>query len=117
VFGDDRRQRYLIMINISRTDSSFRLPMSLRKLRALVLGHDQPPDNIYTTLTASGIPVASADCRTCPNPCDEGNNSQLALARLTHIFQVTPNTLVDFPWTWSPPCWAQSNHSGVRLVG
>ncbi|KAJ7499152.1 Sucrase/ferredoxin-like-domain-containing protein [Mycena latifolia] len=48
--------------------------MSLRKLRALVLGHDQPPDNIYATLTASGIPVASADCRTCANPCEEGHS-------------------------------------------
>ncbi|KAJ6539123.1 Sucrase/ferredoxin-like-domain-containing protein [Mycena capillaripes] len=48
--------------------------MSLRTLRALILGLDQPPDNIYTTLTASGIPVASADCRTCPNPCDEGHS-------------------------------------------
>ncbi|KAJ7904286.1 Sucrase/ferredoxin-like-domain-containing protein [Mycena olivaceomarginata] len=48
--------------------------MSLWKLRALVLGHGHPPDNIYTTLTASGIPVAAADCRTCPNPCDEGHS-------------------------------------------
>ncbi|KAJ7117385.1 Sucrase/ferredoxin-like-domain-containing protein [Mycena crocata] len=47
---------------------------SLRKLRALVLGLDDPPDNIYATLSASGIPVASADCRTCPNPCDEGHS-------------------------------------------
>ncbi|KAJ7086660.1 Sucrase/ferredoxin-like-domain-containing protein [Mycena epipterygia] len=48
--------------------------MSLRKLRALVLGNDQPPDNIYATLSASSIPFASADCRTCPNPCDEGHS-------------------------------------------
>ncbi|KAF7352988.1 Altered inheritance of mitochondria protein 32 [Mycena venus] len=48
--------------------------MSLWKLRALVLGQDQPPNNIYTALTASGIPVAAADCRTCPNPCDEGHS-------------------------------------------
>ncbi|KAJ6510032.1 Sucrase/ferredoxin-like-domain-containing protein [Mycena vitilis] len=48
--------------------------MSLRQLRALVLGREQPSDNIYTTLTASGIPVASVDCRTCPNPCDEGHS-------------------------------------------
>ncbi|KAJ7774311.1 Sucrase/ferredoxin-like-domain-containing protein [Mycena maculata] len=47
--------------------------MSLRKLRALVLGQDEPIDNIYATLTASGVPVASADCRTCPNPCDDGH--------------------------------------------
>ncbi|KAJ6599299.1 Sucrase/ferredoxin-like-domain-containing protein [Mycena vulgaris] len=48
--------------------------MSLRKLRALVLGQDGPPDNIYSTLTASGIPVASVDCRTCANPCEEGHS-------------------------------------------
>ncbi|KAJ7276170.1 Sucrase/ferredoxin-like-domain-containing protein [Mycena haematopus] len=49
--------------------------MSLRKLKALVWGHDHPPDNIYATLTASGIPVTAVDCRTCPNPCDEGEIS------------------------------------------
>ncbi|KAJ7507528.1 Sucrase/ferredoxin-like-domain-containing protein [Mycena galericulata] len=48
---------------------------TLRKLRALVLGQEQAQENnIYGTLTASGIPVASADCRTCPNPCDEGHS-------------------------------------------
>ncbi|KAJ7179343.1 Sucrase/ferredoxin-like-domain-containing protein [Mycena filopes] len=47
--------------------------MPLRILRALVLGHEEPP-NLYTTLTASAIPVAAADCRTCPNPCDEGHS-------------------------------------------
>ncbi|KAJ7228886.1 Sucrase/ferredoxin-like-domain-containing protein [Mycena pura] len=48
--------------------------MSLRRLRALVLGQEPPPpDNVYATLTASGIPVASVDCRTCPNPCEEGH--------------------------------------------
>ncbi|KAJ6516126.1 Sucrase/ferredoxin-like-domain-containing protein [Mycena sanguinolenta] len=50
--------------------------MSLMKLKALVLGHDQPPssDNkLYTTLAASGIPVAAVDCRTCSNPCDQGH--------------------------------------------
>ncbi|KAK7061525.1 altered inheritance of mitochondria protein 32 [Favolaschia claudopus] len=48
--------------------------MSLWKLRALVLGHEQPADNIYSTLSASGIPIATADCRTCPHPCDEGHS-------------------------------------------
>ncbi|KAJ7283858.1 Sucrase/ferredoxin-like-domain-containing protein [Mycena rebaudengoi] len=46
-------------------------------LRALVLGQrilEPVQDNIYSQLSASGVPVASADCRTCPNPCEEGHS-------------------------------------------
>ncbi|KAJ6629220.1 Sucrase/ferredoxin-like-domain-containing protein [Mycena sp. CBHHK59/15] len=44
---------------------------TLRKIRTLVFGHEVKPDNMYSKLSASGIPVTSADCRTCANPCDE----------------------------------------------
>ncbi|KAJ7095166.1 Sucrase/ferredoxin-like-domain-containing protein [Mycena belliarum] len=47
--------------------------MSFRKLRALVLGHDEPPEDIYASLTSSGVPVAVVDCRTCANPCEQGH--------------------------------------------
>ncbi|KAJ7202988.1 Sucrase/ferredoxin-like-domain-containing protein [Mycena haematopus] len=45
----------------------------LRKLRAWVFNHELNPDNIRAQLSASAIPVSSADCRTCSDPCEEGH--------------------------------------------
>ncbi|KAJ7068063.1 Sucrase/ferredoxin-like-domain-containing protein [Mycena amicta] len=47
--------------------------MSLRRLRALVLGEARCELDKYASLSASGIPIALGDCRSCPNPCDEGH--------------------------------------------
>ncbi|KAF7355114.1 Altered inheritance of mitochondria protein 32 [Mycena sanguinolenta] len=63
--------------------------MSLKKLKAFVLGHGKPssPDNtLYTTLAASGIPVTAADCRTCSNPCDQGRFLTQALGISSKTF-------------------------------
>ncbi|KAF7301470.1 hypothetical protein MIND_00712400 [Mycena indigotica] len=49
--------------------------MSLRRLRALVLGESElEPHNIHTSLSASGIPITTVDCRSCSNPCEEGHS-------------------------------------------
>ncbi|KAF7351324.1 hypothetical protein MSAN_01563900 [Mycena sanguinolenta] len=44
-----------------------------RKLKAWALNHELDTDNIRTRLSASGVPVSSADCRTCSDPCEEGH--------------------------------------------
>ncbi|KAF8169855.1 Sucrase/ferredoxin-like-domain-containing protein [Mycena galopus ATCC 62051] len=43
----------------------------LRKLRAWVFNHELNPDNIRAQLSASAVPVTSAECRTCANPCED----------------------------------------------
>ncbi|KAF8186884.1 Sucrase/ferredoxin-like-domain-containing protein [Mycena galopus ATCC 62051] len=45
----------------------------LRKLKAWVLNHELDPNNIRAQLSASGVPVSPADCRTCSDPCEEGH--------------------------------------------
>ncbi|GLB33574.1 putative sucrase/ferredoxin-like protein [Lyophyllum shimeji] len=48
---------------------------SLRRLQAMVLGYEQDPDTIRSQLEAASVPVTSADCRTCSDPCEEGHES------------------------------------------
>ncbi|PFH52696.1 hypothetical protein AMATHDRAFT_2085 [Amanita thiersii Skay4041] len=47
---------------------------SLRKLQALVYGQQDELDIVQQQLRASDVPVTSADCRSCPNPCDQGHD-------------------------------------------
>ncbi|KAJ7689432.1 Sucrase/ferredoxin-like-domain-containing protein [Mycena rosella] len=47
---------------------------SLRRLRAWVFRHELDPENIRTQLSASAVPVSTADCRTCSNPCEDGHS-------------------------------------------
>ncbi|KAJ7170251.1 Sucrase/ferredoxin-like-domain-containing protein [Mycena crocata] len=46
----------------------------LRRLKAWVLNHDLNPDHIRDQLSLSGVPVSTADCRTCSNPCEDGHD-------------------------------------------
>ncbi|KAJ7359752.1 Sucrase/ferredoxin-like-domain-containing protein [Mycena albidolilacea] len=46
---------------------------SLRKLRAWAFNHELNPDKIRAQLSASAVPVSSADCRTCSDPCEDGH--------------------------------------------
>ncbi|KAJ7717628.1 Sucrase/ferredoxin-like-domain-containing protein [Mycena maculata] len=46
---------------------------SLRKLKAWVLSHELNTDNIRDRLTASAVPVSTADCRVCSDPCEDGH--------------------------------------------
>ncbi|KAJ6557817.1 Sucrase/ferredoxin-like-domain-containing protein [Mycena capillaripes] len=45
----------------------------LRRLRAWVFNHELNVDNIRTQLSASAVPVSTADCRTCSDPCEDGH--------------------------------------------
>lgn len=46
-----------------------------RKLKARIIGADAEKatsDSVITDLKAASVPISSADCRICPDPCDEG---------------------------------------------
>ncbi|KAF7433289.1 hypothetical protein PC9H_005239 [Pleurotus ostreatus] len=51
------------------------LTHGIRRLQAMLLGHNVSPEKLYAELEASSIPVSTADCRTCQDPCDEGHLS------------------------------------------
>ncbi|THV05512.1 hypothetical protein K435DRAFT_961259 [Dendrothele bispora CBS 962.96] len=48
---------------------------SLRRLKASLLGQDTSIESITAHLDQTGVPISDADCRTCPNPCDQGHES------------------------------------------
>ncbi|TFK76138.1 hypothetical protein BDN72DRAFT_786551, partial [Pluteus cervinus] len=48
---------------------------ALWNLHALVTGQPTETQCVRQQLEASAVPVSAADCRTCPNPCDEGHEA------------------------------------------
>lgn len=44
-----------------------------RKLAATVLGQDPSDPSALKELEDLGVPVSDADCRSCADPCNEGN--------------------------------------------
>ncbi|KXN87889.1 Altered inheritance of mitochondria protein 32 [Leucoagaricus sp. SymC.cos] len=48
---------------------------SLRKLQAYVLGRPADTEEVCSQLRASSVPVSSADCRSCSDPCDLGHDA------------------------------------------
>ena len=53
----------------------------LKRLAAVLLNPAEDPEQMHAALEAAGVPVSFADCRNCPNPCEDGK------------------TLFPFPWT------------------
>ena len=54
-------------------------------------GHAHAPDEPcphHSTLEAAGVPVSLADCRNCPNPCEEG----ALMTRLLRVRRAGPLT-------------------------
>ena len=45
---------------------------SLRKLKAMVLGHNLDMTTTAATLEEAAVPVSRDDCRACADPCDVG---------------------------------------------
>ncbi|KAL0949559.1 hypothetical protein HGRIS_009608 [Hohenbuehelia grisea] len=41
----------------------------------MLLGHTSNPEKLYAELESSSVPVSTADCRTCLDPCDLGHQS------------------------------------------
>ncbi|KAF9449893.1 hypothetical protein P691DRAFT_666473 [Macrolepiota fuliginosa MF-IS2] len=48
---------------------------SIRKLQAYVLGQPAEVEEVCGQLRASSVPVSSADCRSCSDPCDLGHDA------------------------------------------
>ena len=44
----------------------------LRQLVAVLLNPTDDPEQTHVALEAAGVPVSFADCRNCPNPCEDG---------------------------------------------
>lgn len=59
-------------VPISLSNFARMLTHGIRRLQAMLLGHNVSPEKLYAELEASSIPVSTADCRTCQDPCDEG---------------------------------------------
>ncbi|KAF9534392.1 Sucrase/ferredoxin-like-domain-containing protein [Crepidotus variabilis] len=49
--------------------------MFVHKLRSLVLGAPEDSDVLCRSLRASDVPVSTADCRACADPCDLGHDA------------------------------------------
>ncbi|KAH9045507.1 Sucrase/ferredoxin-like-domain-containing protein [Lactarius pseudohatsudake] len=45
----------------------------LRQLVAILLNTTDDLEQSHGALEAAGVPVSFADCRTCPNPCEDGH--------------------------------------------
>lgn len=46
---------------------------SLRKLKAIVLGHNTDMESTAAQLQDACIPISTDECRGCPDPCDQGH--------------------------------------------
>lgn len=44
----------------------------LKQLVAILLNPTDDPEKTHVALEAAGVPVSFADCRNCPNPCEDG---------------------------------------------
>ncbi|KAF9263641.1 hypothetical protein L218DRAFT_901947 [Marasmius fiardii PR-910] len=47
---------------------------TLRRFKAVLLGEDTLLESISTQLESGGVPITDVDCRSCPEPCDEGHD-------------------------------------------
>ncbi|PPQ95474.1 hypothetical protein CVT26_008502 [Gymnopilus dilepis] len=47
----------------------------IKSLHSLVFGRQDDQDNLCRTLRASDVPVTTADCRACADPCDLGHEA------------------------------------------
>jgi len=44
----------------------------LRQLVAILLNPTDDVEDTHVALEAAGVPISFADCRNCPNPCEDG---------------------------------------------
>jgi hypothetical protein len=58
----------------------------LKRLAAVLLNPTEDPEQTHAALEAAGVPVSFADCRNCPNPCEDGKYSKTLLSS-----KVAPN--------------------------
>jgi hypothetical protein len=53
----------------------------LKRLAAVLLNPTEDPEQTHAALEAAGVPVSFADCRNCPNPCEDGKYPLIILGR------------------------------------
>ena len=62
----------------------------LKQLAAVLLNPAADPEKAHVALEAAGVPVSFADCRNCPNPCEDGKPALSPFSSfLTHSPQAT----------------------------
>ena len=47
----------------------------LKQVLAILLNPTEDPEQTHAVLEAAGVPVSIADCRSCPNPCEDGKRA------------------------------------------
>lgn len=57
---------------LARSDSPPDSMNRLKRLAAILLNPNEDPEQTHAALEAAGVPVSFADCRSCPNPCEDG---------------------------------------------
>ena len=64
-----------------------------RKLKAMLIGNDSTTvtsDAVISDLKAASVPISFADCRICPDPCDEG-------ALYSDVIHISQSNVLDRP--------------------
>ena len=51
----------------------------IKRIATSVLG-GKPDDQVLAELQGANVPVTGAPCRTCANPCDEGEQTTESIA-------------------------------------
>lgn len=54
----------------------------LKQVLAILLNPTEDPEDTHAALEAAGVPVSFADCRSCPNPCEDGKRVFFSLLDL-----------------------------------
>jgi hypothetical protein len=57
----------------------------LSRLVAILLNPTSDPEQTHSALEAAGVPVSFADCRNCPNPCNDGKQNKLPLRDMANF--------------------------------
>lgn len=47
----------------------------LKQVVAVLLNPTGDPEQTHAVLEAAGVPVSFSDCRSCPNPCEDGKRA------------------------------------------
>jgi len=47
----------------------------LKQVLAILLNPTEDLEQTHAVLEAAGVPVSIADCRSCPNPCEDGKRA------------------------------------------
>lgn len=83
--GTRKIEKQLFNVSTTLALSLSRMASTLRKLKTLVLSQTTDTEQIANLLDTVSVPLHTGDCRSCPDPCTEGNGIRLLPAlRLLH---------------------------------